>query len=355
MKYWFILFISVSSLAQSTFSESYYPDIDRAELAVIQKDYNAAIEAYNTAFSKVKKPLARDLYNVAMCKILLNDVDGAKPYLLKIASKGVPIDFIEKTIPRINWTEFKPIYNQISQTFVRSISEEEEELLLTWNNRKPITRPSVIFREGITITNPNAVSTTAIEKNDGIEARMKLESLLDSSGGYSEEEDNISDSNLLFNSTNTIVFSKDYGVLNFHAQDSTILEFLNRQFNYTPQLDRVAYIVKGIEEGKWHRDIVHHIPVRVLKSEWNFQIAEVKVEEYCGGIFTGYFIKSAPKKDKEFSFAESYELQQRKIIYHLKEEESDFLIGKTPDLEIKHFATCKTAKEHMKDWERVNL
>ncbi|MCP9754835.1 hypothetical protein EGI26_06625, partial [Lacihabitans sp. CCS-44] len=83
------LFITNQVFAQLDFRKEYYPVINRAEMAITKDDYQTAFTEYQTAFSAVKTPLARDIFNAVACKFLLNDFEGAKPLLLKLARKGI--------------------------------------------------------------------------------------------------------------------------------------------------------------------------------------------------------------------------------------------------------------------------
>ena len=65
-------------------------------MAITKDDYQAAFSEYQSAFSAVKTPLARDIFNAVAYKFLLNDFEGAKPFLLKLAKKGIKAEDLEK-------------------------------------------------------------------------------------------------------------------------------------------------------------------------------------------------------------------------------------------------------------------
>lgn len=122
MKYLFIfltLLFSTTLFAQIDFRKEYYPAINRAEMAITKDDYQTAFSEYQTAFSAVKTPLARDIFNAVACKFLLNDFEGAKPLLLKLAEKGVAVKVLEKkeVFGSLNikekWKTFEPIYDDV--------------------------------------------------------------------------------------------------------------------------------------------------------------------------------------------------------------------------------------------------
>ncbi len=96
-------------------------------MAITKDDYQTAFLEYQTAFSVVKTPLARDIFNAVACKFLLNDFEGAKPLLLKLAKKGVPKTTLEKkeVFGSLNikdkWKSFEPIYDDV---LIGVLSEE---------------------------------------------------------------------------------------------------------------------------------------------------------------------------------------------------------------------------------------
>lgn len=148
----FLLFIfsSFSVSAQTDFYEKYYPAIDRAEQAFIRDEFTEAIRHYTRAFKEVEKPLARDLYNGVICYYLSGNVDGAKPWLLLLARKGIDPAVLESQeafkAPNIQeeWESFKPIYQQVYDMFapvkdeatdqlIRNIQEQMEEIRVIHN------------------------------------------------------------------------------------------------------------------------------------------------------------------------------------------------------------------------------
>ena len=59
----------------------YYPQINKAELLIVQQDYAGALETYQEAFAAVPRPFARDHYNAAVCAMLTDDEKRAIHYL----------------------------------------------------------------------------------------------------------------------------------------------------------------------------------------------------------------------------------------------------------------------------------
>ncbi|MFD2512727.1 hypothetical protein ACFSRY_02505 [Pontibacter locisalis] len=78
------------------YTKVYHPIINEAEKNILQKDYQAALAAYQLAFSEVPSPFARDYYNAAVCALLTKDEKLTYEYLEKLVLKGVSLPYLEK-------------------------------------------------------------------------------------------------------------------------------------------------------------------------------------------------------------------------------------------------------------------
>ncbi|MCP9754558.1 hypothetical protein EGI26_05190 [Lacihabitans sp. CCS-44] len=122
------LFITNQVFAQLDFRKEYYPVINRAEMAITKDDYQTAFTEYQTAFSAVKTPLARDIFNAVACKFLVNDFEGAKPLLLKLARKGITVSSLEEKEVfmldniKSQWSNYKFSYEQIQSMQQEQVS-----------------------------------------------------------------------------------------------------------------------------------------------------------------------------------------------------------------------------------------
>ncbi len=143
MKYLIILLtilLTSPLFAQVDFRKEYYPAVNRAEMAITKDDYQTAFSEYQTAFSAVKTPLARDIFNAVACKFLLNDFEGAKPLLLKLAKKGVPITTLEKKEVflmddvKSQWNSFKFLYEQIQSLQQEQVSNDLVEKIKVFDS-----------------------------------------------------------------------------------------------------------------------------------------------------------------------------------------------------------------------------
>ena len=147
----FGFFLPLISFAQEDFGKLYYPEINKAELAYIQDDYQAAFTHYTSAFVAVKKPLARDIFNAVVCKFLLKDFEGAKPLLLKLAQKGIAAEDLEKKEVfqiegiKAEWANYRFVYEQFY-----SIIEEKKDQDFIENINIYLNDILVLYSDGIT-------------------------------------------------------------------------------------------------------------------------------------------------------------------------------------------------------------
>lgn len=131
------VFCSFPAWGQTDFYEKYYPAIDRAEQAFIRDEFTEAIRHYTEAFKAVEKPLARDIYNGVVCYYLSGNIDGAKPWLLLLARKGIDPAVLEgqeafkASNIQAEWKTFRPVYQQIYDTFSPDKDEATDQLIRT--------------------------------------------------------------------------------------------------------------------------------------------------------------------------------------------------------------------------------
>ena len=92
----FLFLISFITFSQENSNSDYLLIRQKAELEIINENYEQALKYYNQAFETVKNPFAVDLYHAVVCKNLLGDFENSKPYLYKLAKMGIPIKKLEE-------------------------------------------------------------------------------------------------------------------------------------------------------------------------------------------------------------------------------------------------------------------
>ncbi|ARS36634.1 hypothetical protein [Pontibacter actiniarum] len=78
------------------YTRVYHPVINQAELRIVEKDYQQALEAYKQAFASVPSPFARDYYNAAVTALLLHERKETFRYLEGLVKKGVSLEYLER-------------------------------------------------------------------------------------------------------------------------------------------------------------------------------------------------------------------------------------------------------------------
>lgn len=134
----FFLF-QITLFAQNVdFIREYHPFINKAELAIIDKDFAEAFQNYKTAFQRVPNGFARDYHNAILCAIEVDDKDFAFDYLKRLVGKGVEKRFFIRNKnyyfhslnqdPR--WENFLHDYEWIKDaTFSKTVDHEANSVL----------------------------------------------------------------------------------------------------------------------------------------------------------------------------------------------------------------------------------
>jgi hypothetical protein len=279
------LFITNQVFAQVDFRKEYYPAINRAEMAITKDDCQTAFTEYQTAFSAVKTPLARDIFNAVACKFLLNDFEGAKPLLLKLAKKGIKAEALEKQEVfmsdniKSQWNTYKFLYEQIqslqyeevsvnilekikdfditydslkANSLIFYVDKSGKHRILTYKDLKSKKVENTLTQEEANIKNMN---NAKINKELFNKAQMAFVDFVIENGFESEESMFVNDSDLLRNDY-AWSFDKQKVQLNFrfdggyyveHKPFTEVSDEKKKEFDYK--------ILESISQGKLHRDL----------------------------------------------------------------------------------------------------
>jgi hypothetical protein len=343
------LFLLSSAIAQKPYSEVYYPSINLAEEAIIKSDYSLAHKHYSSAFSNVKNALARDLFNAAACKILLNDFDGAKPYLLKLAARGVPTRLLENEevllLAYEKWESFKPTYLQIYTLFTPTVNENIEEKVEKLKSLSPRTIRIGSLIEIKASDAPIYISSDTSTLNYRLQLKHNLIQLLEQEGGYFENQSGISDQELILDNIHTEAFKFTPRLTNFKA-------FSNNHFSPILADETKKYLIDGIEKGKWHRDIISKT-IHLQLEDTGVKVAKYSIEEKCHDVKSGIYFKTNPSvyNASRFSFTEKkIELPLQKAIF--KHSDTYFKLSNYPIIH-QVLSTCSIAKNTLAEWTLV--
>ena len=133
MRLFFVLVIAFAHLLASAqeinYVKAYYPQINKAELAVVEGKYKDAFENYEKAFAAAPRAFMRDYFNAAVCATYLGDATNTYKYLLEVAGKGISLDFIKDETAFIgiqqdqNWRNFEKEYLAKKREFDQKINK----------------------------------------------------------------------------------------------------------------------------------------------------------------------------------------------------------------------------------------
>lgn len=313
-----------SASAQTDFYEKYYPVIDRAEQAFIRDEFTEAIRYYTEAFKAVEKPLARDLYNGVVCYYLSGNIDGAKPWLLLLARKGIDPAVLESqeafkaTNIQEEWENFKPVYQQIYGMFVpskdeatdrliRDIQEKMEEIRVIHN-----TLPDIYYEmDSLTVVSPE--DSAAISRGES-----KMKAIYDTIsraaadhiiryGLPSEDRYGIVSEDLTMDALRSFLSNiRFYSLLTAASEDGSAGQELISRLN--------EKLLEEVGNGNVHRDYV----LESVSGE-NLSFVRLVIPEELSCVTTGdqVFIRPRNRSDRSFDLlmGENEELQIAKGYY----------------------------------------
>ena len=76
-------------------SEEYFEHINNAELAICNENFEKSLSEYAIAFSKIEKPLGKDVFNAALSSELIEDYKKRDHFLQKIINNSDELDFVK--------------------------------------------------------------------------------------------------------------------------------------------------------------------------------------------------------------------------------------------------------------------
>lgn len=132
MKLFKLLFfvITFGNVAQSqvNYLTTYHPHVNKAEGFLIESNYYDALVQYDSAFANVERGFMKDYFNAAVCATYLGEANQTFNYLLKVASKGISLDFIKaevafSSIQRTDqWRDFELKYLEERRKFEEQLN-----------------------------------------------------------------------------------------------------------------------------------------------------------------------------------------------------------------------------------------
>ncbi|MBT29769.1 MAG: hypothetical protein CMO01_08930 [Thalassobius sp.] len=164
-----ILCFNLIQAQQIDYRKSYYPAVNKAELAISDNKYNIALNFYLEAFQNVPNPFSKDLFNAAVCAALEQNVMMTISFCEKLLLSGTEITFIQsqKVFRRIEederWKHFIANYANYRRRYLLNVNmplRKELELLTAYDQHFRI-QPNgyVIYKDTI-----NAIDISNIDR-----------------------------------------------------------------------------------------------------------------------------------------------------------------------------------------------
>jgi hypothetical protein len=392
------LLLTSPLFAQVDFRKEYYPAINRAEMAVTKDDYQTAFTEYQTAFLAVKSPLARDIFNAVACKFLLNDFEGAKPLLLKLAKKGISAEVLERkeVFNSLNikeeWILFKSIYSDVLKgTLGEELSSIDQRIKsnkdsLDYYLEIPFNYQRVDFGKGMQYYNFDKIDSLRLNDNEYKYAlpfhlpeeveflKQSLKSKVDKfylirkelllqklrNEGLKDEFENVHpDSKLSASKFYVALEQEDYTMLRKPSNDSLLKLTPINNLNDIEKDEILKYMRLAVIEGELNPFLAFSKFCRRenLRSEF-LEVFRMKVDDYKNCVQLekdiGFFIVK-PKSMSDYEllqFQENYSQFGLDNLNNLKVKElyaktknSSFLFLYTGNIEERVVPNCEIAQK----------
>lgn len=121
----FLLWLTVFTLqGQIDYTRDYYPNINMAELYIVEGNYEEALQVYRDAFASVQFSPSIDLYNAAVCALHLGEWSTAKSFLIRIVGRNVEPSFLWKRLEAFQEV-LKPHW-EVIKAYPKMFSEHED-------------------------------------------------------------------------------------------------------------------------------------------------------------------------------------------------------------------------------------
>ena len=167
-----LLFLTLQA-QEVNYLTTYYPEINKAEKAIIEGNLKNAFDSYQTAFKAVPRGFMKDYFNAAVCATYLGDATNTYKYLLEVANKGISLDFIKNEVAFYgiqqdpNWRNFELKYLEQKRLFDSKINK----VYLTKINK--IVERDAWFRQKDAVTFADTIAK--VDKQNALELDYLIE------------------------------------------------------------------------------------------------------------------------------------------------------------------------------------
>ncbi len=142
-----ILFISLQVKLEANNTVSYYINIYKAELCLMDSNFGKALQYYEEAFKNIDIPWATDYHNACLASVFSGEHDKTFDYLDKLLEKGIHEEYQNKMWPAQQ--ESTKIYRHSSPGVPARFPKSQNKQITNRLLRKtPSITPYRVFRTG---------------------------------------------------------------------------------------------------------------------------------------------------------------------------------------------------------------
>jgi len=133
------LFLNATAQRPFIYKE-YYDTINKAELAIVELNFNEAYKIYVQVFERFEKRHLSDLHNASLCAILDGEYSKAKEWICEMIKNGVELNALNtryfKKLPDSVWVDIKQNYNFYRQIYLSQIDSSYVSILDSLRKRE---------------------------------------------------------------------------------------------------------------------------------------------------------------------------------------------------------------------------
>lgn len=327
MKIYFIVIFLFLFLGKSPLSfsqnnlELYYKYVNKAELAIINKDYNKATLHYHKAFAKHNIPSSIDIYNNIVANIMSNKLDNAIKYCYQLAQYQVGETFF-KNKNTFNLLKSLPAWD----TFINNIDNIEAKYKYSSNKISNILDSLITIDQDAHTTwfqsNKDHSSMQKMYEVDSITTKS-LFHLFNTYGYLSEDKIGAT----IYNDT-VLLFYPKFSIIILHAYqnrnmlDTTFNNILRKELyegNVTPAF--FAFVQDG---GSHRQERIYY--GSTLYNVFKGNLYKTKDHIHVNSLNKKKYTYRTINKHRQDIYLCSLKDLERKIIYNINNPMSEFRI-----------------------------
>ncbi|SOE20232.1 hypothetical protein SAMN06298216_0727 [Spirosomataceae bacterium TFI 002] len=372
--------------------------INKAELLICQNQFENAAVIYDEMLGSL---LSQDHYNAALCHIKIDNFEGAKKHLNKMAQRGVSSDELLKLSSLVNsndWKSYMITYHQFLEysekdnnytqfelemnNLISQIEGIEKKLIVRFNGGLLDHGNVEVIFDGEVVKTITVDSTFSMSKYEAARDSIKqTEKFASFRTELKTTKTKMSNEFVHFLNSNPWPLESDLNANSVYSNESSFLQFLDYLIQPSPytyvtygskgvaivssalnSIDSLTFVTnnaslrailnEAVSEGKVKAiDALKIFDVNAFKNYSSVKALSFYVNENgCNDFGDKIYFELIPETKREDLLPPNLESREevgKKYIYLTKHPDL-FIFGIEPQIEAAHFESCESAKNYFK-------